>query len=169
MHRRGGGRPPPITPPYTSIVARARPVLSRHTCRPAQKAMERIDRQQRGRAWSRCRSRSATVLPLSSGFFGRLWQREMEGGAPSRIARGPNGTAMRLDDRLCNRKPHSHARGLGRKERLENPLLVTVVQTHPSVLDGYVDCLVPVGFAADQDGPVSSRDLSGRVHGIDEQ
>ena len=49
-----------------------------------------------------------------------IWQLDIKN-RPMRMARrGPKLTAMRFDNRTANRKPHSHALRLRRKERIEN-------------------------------------------------
>src|SRR6516165_7393971 len=80
------------------------------------------------RRWSSVRRAShrcehAVVLALRSGSLPASgWESELEYGAPRHVGRGPQSPAVGLNDRLADRKPHSHAVGLGGVKGIEQTI-----------------------------------------------
>src|ERR1700684_1363902 len=94
----------------------------------------------------------------------------MKDRATGMVVRYPDVTAMGLDDGLTNGQSYSCPGRLGRKERLQNALLVLRIYSRPGIFDGDQDngmLLNEIRFDPQQTNSVG--DGSHRFNGVHEQ
>ena len=84
------------------------------------------------------------------------------------IARGPNPAAMRLDNRPADRQAHSHAAGLCRVERLEQPVQIACRKPGAQVAHRYQHAIGSVSLCADAEMTMSA-DVRHCLDGIEDE